>query len=230
MTFKKVALVSADENLRQSLEKLLKTQNYQVQAHATPGRFLDALLRSVPDMVILEDVLPGISGWDLLKVLRENSQFRAVPVVMLSSNSADPSGAVRGLELGADDYLSRPLDSELLLAKMLVLLRRPKAQFESVISDKVRWGSLEINLAERSIRWQDRPVTMTRLEFDLLIYLVSHPNRVLTRGLIWDRVWVKSPRGSTRTIDKHIEFLRGKLGGFGKKIETVIGVGYRLRI
>lgn len=223
-----VAVVDDDPELGDFLQVLLKSNGFMVALYPSPGRFLDSLGAVRPDLVVLDMQLPGMDGREVIRVLRSNPQTRGVFIIAISGEQRKTSDVVSGLQVGADEYLLKPLDSDMLLARIQALLRRGPAAPSP--EEELRAGSLAVLLESRQVRLNGREVRMTRLEFDLLVYFLRNSNRVLTRGLILQSVWGSDPGLSTRTVDKHVESLRRKLGAGRIHIETVVRVGYMLKL
>lgn len=221
-----VALIEADEKAAKSLERVLAGRGYEVWRYETPGRFFDALLKRVPRIVLVGLPLPGMEGTDVLRVLRGNAETKRLCVVVLDGHDR-PARAVDGLEAGADEYLAKPVDGDLLVARLTSLLFRSVAQPEAAAW--VKAGDLAIDIDGHACRVKDKDVRLTPIEFELIRQFLQLENRVLTRGSLLQSVWNGDPSVGPRTIDKHVESLRKKLGPVGKRVETVFGVGYRMR-
>lgn len=224
----RIAVVDDDADWAQLLLRILKTGGYDVVHFGTPGRFFDSLLKNKPDLILLDMQLPGMHGREVIRVLRANDATKGLLVVALSAHDRESADAVKAFECGADEYLPKPVDQDLLLARLAALLRRGVGR--PLADDRLVVGALVIIPERREVRLQERPIELTNMEFELLCYFVKNPNRVLTRSLILESVWGGSPDMNTRTVDKHVETLRRKLGPFGSQIETVVRVGYILKI
>lgn len=227
---RRVAVVDDDAGSLEFLCEVLGKGGYQAQAFPTSGRFLDALARATPELAVLDLLLPGVSGWELVRLLRSMEATRGMPIIVVSGEYRASDHVVRALGLGADEFLPKPVDGDVFLAKVQVLLRRaaaaPSAPPEE---ERIAAGPVTVDLGARSVRVDGREVRLTALEFDLLVHLVRNRNRVLTRGLLLQQVWRTDPTQETRTVDKRVESVRRKLGRHGRVIETVSGVGYCLR-
>lgn len=221
-----VALIEADERAAKNLERVLASRGYEVWHYETPGRFFDALLKRVPTIVLVGLPMPGMEGTDVLRVLRGNSETKRLCVVVLDGHDK-PARAVDGLEAGADEYLAKPVDGDLLIARLTSLLFRAVATAEA--PQWHRAGEVAIDLEGHACRVKEKDVRLTPIEFELLRQFLQLENRVLTRGSLLQSVWNGDPSVSPRTIDKHVESLRKKLGPAGKRVETVFGIGYRMR-
>lgn len=227
----RISIVDDDESARDFLTATLRLYGYSVSAYETPGRFLDRVAEERPHLLLLDLDLPGgINGLSLLRSLREQPAFHSLLIVLVSGKHRDTKDVVLGLQHGADDYFTQPIQPEFLLARVGALLRRAIWRDNPDESEaSIRFGPLAIHSDSHVARLEDRDLRLTPLEFELLSYLVQHRNRVLTRGVLLESVWKADPSITTRTVDKHVEALRKKLGALGKKIETVIGIGYVLR-
>lgn len=223
----RIAVVDDDPEWAQLLLRVLKDGGYEVSHHGTPGRFFDSLLKSQPNLILLDMQLPGMHGREVIRVLRANDATKGILIVAVSAHDRSSADAVKAFECGADEYLPKPVDHALLLARVAALLRRGAGQPPA--DERLRAGPLVVAPESREVRLQGRPIELTNMEFELLCYFLRHPNRVLTRGLILESVWGAVPDMNTRTVDKHVETLRRKLGPFGAQIETVVRVGYMLK-
>ncbi|MFH1726463.1 MAG: response regulator transcription factor [Elusimicrobiota bacterium] len=223
----RIAVVEDDPELGDYLERLLDGEGYDTALYPTPGRFFDSILRSRPDAVLLDMQLPGMDGKEIIRVLRADPKSRDMLIVSMSGRQKSTKDIVDGLHAGADEYFLKPLDRELLLVRVEVLLRRRTGK--PSVEDSIRLGALTLFPERRVCLLQKREVKLTRLEFDLLLYLLRQRNRVLTRGALLEAVWHGDPTMTTRTVDKHVETLRRKLGSFGRRLQTVVRVGYVLK-
>ena len=186
---------------------------------------LEKARRESPDLVVLDLMLPGLSGWDVCRQLRRES---SVPILMLTARDEVPDRIV-GLELGADDYLSKPFDPRELVARVRAVLRRGEPDSDSL--EVINYGDLRVAPATRGVSVASRAVELTATEFDLLALLVRHPGRVFSRGQLLDRLQGDDYEGYERTIDSHVKNLRKKIEPEPVRprfITTVHGVGYRL--
>ena len=189
----------------------------------------DAALKAVadhpPDLVILDLNLPVLNGLEVCRILRSRSEGRHLPIIMLTARTAEDD-RVNGLELGADDYVTKPFSLRELSARVRAVLRRgATVQESSPIS--YRGAHLMADFDAVAIAVDGRPIRLTRREFELLRYLVQNKNRVVSRDRLLERVWGYDRLVETRSVDVHVGRLRGKLGAAGRQVETVIGLGYR---
>ncbi len=184
-------------------------------------RELDAVL---PDVILLDWMLPGQSGLALARRWRSDARAKAVPILMLTARGDEPD-KVAGLDAGADDYITKPFSTQELLARIRAVLRRRAPE---QVSDKVAIGALVLDASEHRVSWEERPLKIGPTEFKLLHYLMTHPERVHSRSQLLDKVWGDHVFIEERTVDVHVKRLRESLGAAGAMIETVRGAGYRL--
>ncbi|MDR0203818.1 MAG: phosphate regulon transcriptional regulator PhoB [Delftia acidovorans] len=187
----------------------------------TAQRELDAVL---PDVILLDWMLPGASGLALARKWRADSRTKAVPILMLTARGDEPD-KVAGLDAGADDYITKPFSTQELLARIRAVLRRRAPE---QIQDKVNIGELVLDAAAHRVSWQGDMIKVGPTEFKLLHYLMKHPERVHSRAQLLDKVWGDHVFIEERTVDVHVKRLREALGMAGALIETVRGAGYRL--
>ena len=218
-----IVIVEDDESIRTMLEYYFKSLNYNVMAFESGEALFDVLGDTVPQLCILDIMLPGMDGMEILRRLRAASATARTPVIMLTARAAEMD-KVAGLELGADDYIAKPFGLMELQARVKAVLRR--TQSAPAVETLLRYEDLEIDPAAREVRRGGAPVELTYKEFELLRLLVSRRGVVLTRDEILAHVWGYEFAGETRTVDMHIKTLRKKLGeGY---ITTVRGVGYKI--
>lgn len=223
----RIVIVEDDEMIAEPVMRSLRKMGYAVQ-HASDGvTGLDLILMTQPDLVVLDIMLPGMDGWEVCKAAREES---VVPIVMLTALS-DEVDRVLGLELGADDYLTKPFSNRELLARIKALLRRVEYDRTTLTSNhRLLSGSLQIDVEQRLVFKNDKPLELRYKEFELLVLLASRRGDVVTRAEIFDKVWGTDWLGDMRTLDVHIRWLREKIENDPSKpqyIQTVRGVGYR---
>ncbi len=190
----------------------------------------DAALKAVserpPDLLILDLNLPVLSGVEVCRILRSRADARHVPIIMLTARTSE-NDRVTGLELGADDYVTKPFSLRELSARVRAVLRRSDTSAERTSSASYRGNRLVADFDAVAIAVDGKNVRLTRREFELLRYLVTNRNRVVSRDRLLERVWGYDRLVETRSVDVHVGRLRGKLGPAGDQIETVVGLGYR---
>ena len=186
---------------------------------------LNAVASRPPDLIILDLNLPVLSGVEVCRILRGRSEGRHVPIIMLTARTTEQD-RVSGLELGADDYVTKPFSLRELTARVRAVLRR-SSKIEERLSSAYLGARLTADFEAVSIAVDGQSVRLTRREFELLRYLVQNKNRVVSRDRLLERVWGYDRLVETRSVDVHVGRLRGKLGEAGRQIETVVGLGYR---
>jgi two-component system alkaline phosphatase synthesis response regulator PhoP len=224
MTGETILVVDDEANIRELARIYLEQEGYQVTMAATGTQALDLIGRQPPALVVLDLMLPEIDGWEVCRQVRATSRL---PIIMLTARDDDVDKIV-GLELGADDYITKPFNPRELVARVRAVLRRSQATPPSPAEAIRQIGNLSIDPAAREVTVDGSPVALRAKEFELLLALVSHANKVLTRQQLLDQVWGYDYYGETRTVDVHISHLRDKLGHSDLQIETVWGVGYKL--
>ena len=216
--------VEDDENIRELVLYALSSSGYAGQGFPEGESFLRAVEHSPPDLALLDIMLPGQSGLDILRCLREEPATARLPVIMLTAKTSEYD-RVKGLDSGADDYISKPFGVMELLSRIRAVLRRvEKAPAASLLTA----GSLTVDPARRTVTDGDRAIALTFKEFELLACLLRNRELVLTREKLMELVWGFDVEGESRTVDMHIKSLRQKLGPLGELIQTVRGVGYKL--
>lgn len=229
---KTVAVVDDDPEMVSLLKLVFEREGYKVFGCETAGRFIDGFEKAKPDLCIVDVQLAGMDGRELIRVMRANPRSSRVPVIAMSAAATSPSDMVRGLDNGADEYLTKPLDLDLLLVRAQNLIARNEggaATGQAPASPVVRWRKLEVSPDERRVSWDGKDVKLTNMEFKLLETFIGNPERVLARSWLLATVWGSSPDVSTRTVDKHVEILRKKLPGVGERVETMVRIGYVFR-
>ena len=181
----------------------------------------------VPDLIILDLNLPGFDGLEVCRILRARPPLATVPIIMLTARATE-SDRVQGLDVGADDYIVKPFSPRELAARVRAALRRSRAEVSAPVqTDLYRGKHLIADFDAVSVLVDEKPIQLTRREFELLRYLVQNRNRVLSRDRLLERVWGYEHVVETRSVDVHVGRLRGKLGAAAHQIETVVGLGYR---
>ena len=221
----KVLVVDDDNRILQILKLYLLKEGYDVMTCERGDTALDTALKCPPNIVILDVMLPGMDGWEVLSNLRRTS---SVPVIMLTAKG-DITDRVQGLDCGADDYIVKPFEGKEVLARIKAVLRRTAMNPDEI--KVVSVGSLDISIDNYSVQDNGKTVDMPPKEIELLYYLATHPGRVFTREQILDNVWGFGFFGDSRTVDVHIKRLRDRFGERSDwSIETVWGVGYKFMI
>ncbi len=229
----KVLVVEDEPTLLETLEYNLTRQGYEVHTATDGLTALEIARRERPDVIVLDIMLPGLDGLEVCRILRREMN---VPILMLTAR-AEELDRVLGLEMGADDYLTKPFSMRELLARVKALLRRVRlireelsAENGMVSGKKLTFGDLTIDLARREVLLRGEPLRLKPKEYELLVFLARNRGMVLSRDLILERVWGWDYDGGTRTVDVHVRWLREKIEpdpARPTRIVTVRGVGYR---
>ena len=218
--------VEDDSNIRELVVYTLETTGFQARGFEEGKSFLEALALETPDLILMDIMLPGEDGISLLKRLKNSSKTRDIPVIMVTAKGAEYD-KVKGLDLGADDYVTKPFGMMELVSRIKAVLRRSGAAKKKA-EDIIVSGSLEINTKKHEVKADGEVVGLTLKEYELLKRLMENPNIVMTRDSLLEEIWGYDFDGETRTVDVHIRTLRQNLGKCGERVETVRGVGYRI--
>lgn len=225
-------IVEDDRTLLETLEYNLTRQGYEVLAAADGLLALEVARREHPDLIVLDVMLPGMDGFEVCRILRREM---TVPILMLTARDEEVDRVV-GLEVGADDYLTKPFSMREFLARVKALLRRVRlireelvAEVEVARAERLTFGDLIIDLARHEVLRAEKPLQLKPKEYELLVFLARHRGMVLSRDLILERVWGWDYVGGSRTVDVHVRWLREKIEpdpAHPSRIVTVRGVGY----
>lgn len=224
---KKILLVDDDSALVEGLSYSLKREGYEVAVAADGLRALECVREEQPDLIILDIMLPQLDSFEVCRILR--AAGAKVPILMLTAKAEEVDKVV-GLELGADDYLTKPFSLRELVARIRALLRRAQMVKEAAQDEVLHYGDLEINVSSRTVRRGDSLLELSPKEFDLLVFLVKNRGQVFSRDVLLERVWGHDWVGDPRTVDVHIRWLREKIEldpANPRRILTVRGVGYK---
>ena len=221
----KIFCVEDDTGIREIEIYTLKSTGFEACGFADGASFFAALKQEKPALVLLDVMLPGEDGVEILKRLKSAAATADIPVIMATAKGMEYD-KVQSLDLGADDYLTKPFGMMEMVSRVRAVLRRCHADADAA-TQILRQGALTVNLAARTVTADGSPVTLTYKEFELLCLFLQSPGTVFTRDRIFSEVWGENFVGETRTVDMHIRTLRQKLGAYGDRIETVRGVGYR---
>jgi two-component system phosphate regulon response regulator PhoB len=204
----------------------LAKAGFRVSTATTGDEALEHARRDRPSLIVLDLMLPGLSGFDVLESIRRNNETKDVAVLMLTARREEPD-RIRGLSLGADDYLTKPFSPAELVLRVQAILRRTGNV--SSKDETLEIGDISINRSAHSVSVRGQPVDLTPTEYKLLMLLAERRGRVQARSLLLQSVWDAAPDIQTRTVDMHVQRLRSKLGESGDLIETVRGFGYRIK-
>jgi two-component system alkaline phosphatase synthesis response regulator PhoP len=224
---RRILVVEDDKTLRQALAFNLTREGYEVTTAADGEAALEGARHGRHDLILLDVMLPGMSGVEVLRVLRRDGV--ATPVIVLSAKGGEIDRVV-GLKVGADDYVTKPFSRPELLARIEAVLRRQRREpaAEAAPGKPIQAGPMTVDVARREALLAGKPVHLTTKEFDLLAHLAAHPGRIFTRDQLLARIWGYDYAGDARTVDVHVSWLRGKLRAVDghNYFRTVRGVGY----
>ena len=220
----KIYIVEDEPDIRETLKYNFSNEGFEVFTAPDGEEALSNIKKVLPDVLILDLMLPGVSGLDVCKSIRADDDIRDMSIIMLTAKGEEIDRVI-GFELGADDYVTKPFSVRELILRVKVLLKK---QRESLVQNKlVTFGAIRIDLDAHELKINDKEIVLTALEFKLLQHLVKRKGRVQTREQLLGDVWGYSAEVTTRTVDTHIKRLREKLGNTSDYIQTIRGVGYR---
>ncbi len=223
----KILVVDDDLNICELLKLYLENEGYTAYVANDGKTAVDMFNDKLPDLVLLDIMLPKMDGWQVCREIRKTS---SVPIIMLTAKG-ETFDKVLGLELGADDYVTKPFDSKEVMARIKAVLRRSKGEGGNATNEKkvVKYDKLEINIENYELKVDGKVVDTPPKELELIYHFASNPNRVYTRDQLLDEVWGFDYYGDSRTVDVHVKRLREKLEGVSDKwsLKTVWGVGYK---
>jgi len=217
-----IYIVEDDENIREIEEFALRNAGFAVESFPNAANFFAFLEEKLPDLVLMDIMLPDESGNDIVKNLRASEITKSIPVIMVTAKTAELDLA-KGLENGADDYIKKPFSIVELISRVKALLRRTGGDSQQVI----RIDELILDDRKHVVTVDGEAVDLTFKEYELLKYLLMNRDIVLGRAQIMDKIWGMDYEPESRTLDMHIKSLRGKLGDYGARIKTVRNVGYK---
>ncbi len=218
--------VEDDNSIRDLMIYTLNSAGFEAMGFEEGESFFEALQNQKPDLIMLDVMLPGEDGISILKKIRAKSDIADIPVIMATAKGTEFDKVI-GLDLGADDYLTKPFGMMEMISRIKAVLRRTKPKEQKEI---LRAGSLELNLNEHTVSLDGKRVQLTLKEFEMLRLFMEHIGRVYTRDQLLSKIWGADYIGETRTVDVHIGTLRTKLESCGDYIQTVRGVGYRMEV
>jgi len=224
----KILIIDDEKDLVESIEYNLKKEGFTVSKAYDGQAGLKSAREKSPDLIILDLMLPEISGMDLCRILKKEDKTTAIPIIMLTAKTSQVDKIV-GLEIGADDYLTKPFDMRELIARIRAILKRSGVKEKSA-GILFKFPDLEVDTAKHEVRVLGRIIELTAKEFALLCHLIENKERVCTRESLLDTVWGIEVAIETRTVDVHVKNLREKMGKAGKHILTLRGVGYKFHV
>lgn len=219
-----IYIVEDDVNIREIESFALKNSGYMVEEFECGKDFHTRCKSIIPDLVLLDIMLPDEDGLHIVKKMKETPELRKVPIILVTAKTSEID-KVKGLDMGADDYITKPFGVMELISRVKALLRRS----QSLPDEKfLQAGSVTMDMEKRLVKVNENRIELTYKEFELLKLFIQNTSIVLSRDVIMDRVWGSDYEGESRTIDMHIKTLRQKLGEEGKRIKTVRNVGYMM--
>ncbi len=218
----KILLIEDDKELKEILKFNLERAGHKTVDVESAQEALLLLDELIPDLILLDLMLPGLKGEDFLKIIRAQESLSGVPVVIISAKSGE-NKVVELLDSGADDYLTKPFSIKILLSKIDVILKRMNMKRQTI-----KYGNVEICIDTHTVKLNGKPISLTHTEFELLKFLLEHQGVVFTRAQLLGNVWGYDADVYTRTVDAHISSLRKKLKGAGFSIKSVHKVGYKV--
>jgi len=230
MRKEKILVVDDEKDIIELLQYNLEKEGYRISCAYSGEKCLENVKTELPDLILLDLMLPEIDGLDVCKFLKNNPQTSHIPIIMLTAKGEE-TDIVLGLELGADDYITKPFKVRELLARVKTVLRRTKINIPPLFKEKdiIKFKDLVIDSTKHQVTLKNLPLNLTSTEFNLLKFLASHPGKVFTREQLLDQVWSENSFIVDRAVDVHIRRLRQKLLSASEYIITVRGVGYRFK-
>ncbi len=213
-----------DADIRELELYTLNSMNFKAEGFADAQSFFQAIAKELPELVVLDVMLPDMSGVDVLKKLRANPKTAKLPVIMATARGAEYE-KIKALDLGADDYMTKPFSVMEMVARIKAILRRSNEG--SDVKGEVKFGKIVINEVKHSVTADDKKLDLSLKEFELLLLLIKHPGRVYSRDELLNLIWGIDYDGENRTVDVHIRALRSKLCDLENVIQTVRGIGYK---
>lgn len=220
----RVMIVDDEPDITTVVKDILESEGYIVSICKNANETFRKLKETKPDLILLDVKLPGMSGIDICKTIKNDERLSDISIIMLSTKSED-ADKILGLEIGADDYITKPYNPGELVARVKAALRKNNGKEKN--SKILKHGDLVINLNEHTVDIKNSPIELTKKEFGLLCALLKKKGKVLDRSFIIESIWGYEYFGTTRTVDVHIKSLRKKLGRYASKIMTVEGMGYK---
>jgi two-component system alkaline phosphatase synthesis response regulator PhoP len=221
----KIFIIEDDDNIREMVLYALSSAGFEAEGFTSGEAFFARLLKEAPSLVLLDIMLPGEDGISILKKLKQAEKTKRVPVIMLTAKGAEID-RIKGLDLGADDYITKPFSVMETIARVKAVLRRCESDADK--SGEVKAGAITLQRDTRMVFAGDTEIALTYTEFELLSYLMKNEGIVLTRDTLLKQVWGFDYAGESRTVDMHIKSLRKKMGAAGVIIKTVRNVGYKI--
>ncbi len=230
MAKKKILVIEDEHDINELIKYNLERESYEVVSLFEGGQAIDIVHKCKPDLILLDLMLPEVDGLDICRALKSDESTKYIPIIMLTAKSEE-ADVVVGLQMGADDYMTKPFSPKVLLARVKAILRRITERSVEGGADKDirQYGDMTIDLLKHKVSFKKESFSLTSIEFDILEFLSRSPGRVYSREQILDNVWKDGKFIVDRAVDVHIRGLRKKLGKAQDYVETVRGVGYRFK-
>ena len=225
----KILIVEDDVDIVEMLKYPLEQANFEVESVYDGQAAINAITEQQPDLILLDLMLPNVSGAEVYRTISRNPQVENIPVIMVTAKSEEIDRIV-GLELGADDYIVKPFSPREVVLRVQAVLRRLTSQVIEKNDSWITVQDLQIDIEKRKVVCCNEETELTATEFELLVTLTKSPGRVFSRSILMNQVWGQDYYGVDRTVDTHMSRLRRKLSSCGEMIQTVHGVGYRLKL
>ncbi|MDD5687101.1 MAG: response regulator transcription factor [Elusimicrobia bacterium] len=227
MSKEKILVVDDEKDILELVKYNLEKAGYSVMSAKSGGEALDIIdIKPSLKLIILDIMLPGLNGLEILKRIKKDKEVQSIPVIMLTAKGEE-SDIIEGLRLGADDYITKPFSIKVLIERINVILRRAKQDARH--ADVLEKGDIKVNLSTYETTVKNIPVKLTSIEFKLLAFLMENSGKPFTREQLLDNVWGDEIAVVDRAVDVHITWLRQKLGKYGSSIETIRGIGYKFK-
>ncbi len=229
MSKEKIFIVDDEKDIVKIVQYHLKKEGFEVVKAYSGGSALD-IIDSTDNinLIILDIMLPGMNGLEICKKLKMNDKTKNIPIIFLTVKS-DEADIIKGLKMGADDYITKPFSPKILVEKVKTVLRRSKTGINKSIAEIINVGDIEIDIPKHNVKIAGEPVNLTNLEFNILTLLAENPGKVFTRDELLKNAWGEETTTADKAVDVHITWLRQKLGLSGDLIETIRGIGYRFK-
>ena len=223
---KTIYIVEDEPDIRETLAYNLSQEGFKVSEFSNAESCLNKIQKKKPDLLLLDLMLPGMSGLDLCKEIRADKTLKNLAIIMLTAKGEEVDRII-GFELGADDYVTKPFSVRELILRVKAILKRSDTKTKEVVEVERQFGDLKIDVDSHEVHVDSQLIELTALEFRLLKELVDKRGRVQSRDQLLSEVWGYNAEVTTRTVDTHIKRLREKLGSMGKYVQTIRGVGYK---
>jgi two-component system phosphate regulon response regulator PhoB/two-component system alkaline phosphatase synthesis response regulator PhoP len=224
---KLIAVVDDEEDIRELVSINLKKAGYKIKEFEDADSLLRSLPKSLPDLIVMDLMMPGTDGIEATKILKRDNRYSKIPVIMLTAK-AEETDKIVGLEIGADDYMTKPFSPKELAARVKAVLRRSEGKKEETVIVKI--GGITMDAEKHEVLVKNKKIELTATEYRILEILAARQERVFSREQLLDNLWGNEKTVVDRTVDVHIKHLREKLGSAGKIIKNIRGVGYKIEL